>query len=88
MEIILLISVLASYALIAYSIKKATEDKINLVQEITKSLLSEDVEEYVQTLPVDELMEQIEEDELEDINDVSEKLLIKHLKAEHENIEN
>jgi phage terminase small subunit len=72
-----------------YLLHKATEDKIKTIREVSKALLAKDMTEYVEAIPEDaeEEEEQIP-DELEDVDEVDERLLIKHLNKEYENFKN
>lgn len=89
MEIVIIINILASFAAIAYLTRKNSEDKIEIVREVSKALLAQTITDYVETIPEDnEEEEEQVQDELEDVDEVDEKLLIKHLTKKYENNKN
>lgn len=89
MEIIIIINILASLGVIVYILHKSSKDKIETVREVTKALMAKNLTEYSESVP-EEGEEEMEEipDELEDVYEADEKMLIKHLKQEHADIEN
>jgi len=85
---ITIINTVLSFALIAYVLHRTSKDKSETVRELTKAMLSKNLQEYVEVIPEDNEDEEIqEEDELEDIYAVDEKVLIKHLREQHEDFE-
>jgi len=88
-ELLTTINLLASLAMIAYIVNKNSGDIKDIVREVTKAQLAKDMYDYVETIPEDNEEEPEEmTDEIEDINDVDEKVLIKHLTKKYERIEN
>ena len=89
MEIVIIINILAAFGAIGYLSHKNSKDKIETLREVTKALLAKDIGEYVESIPEEgEDEEEQIPDELEDVDQVDERILIKHLKEEYEDIKN
>lgn len=78
METIINIVVLS--CLVGYITHVMAKDKKDTIRELTKALLAKTVEEYVEVIPEDgEEQENPIEDELEDVGEIDEHVLLKHL---------
>lgn len=82
-EIILTINLLIAVCAILYMVRRGEEERKSMLREITTAFLSRNAEEYAQVLPADDKpLPMNEEDEIVDIDEVSEKILIKQLQEE------
>lgn len=87
MELIVIINILASFGTIIYIVQNKTKEQKELIREVTKALTAQTLEEYVEAIPEDnEAEEEPAQDELEDVNETDERLLIRQLNKEYEDI--
>ena len=89
METIIISSVviysLTLISIVLYLIYNCSIEKNKLVEEITKSMLARKLDEYMETVPEPENEPiKLPENNLQDINEVNEEVLIKHLNEEYE----
>lgn len=89
MIIITIINTIALLITIMYLTKKNSIDKIETIREVSRAIMAKNIEEYEEVIAEDKELE-IEglQNELMPLEEVDEKILIKHLKKEYENNEN